>query len=190
MSAVSSLRARPRVAVLLPMLVLAGIAAASVPAAAEDAGGGGDSFVSLPCPIEGQEGAVVLGRDGGFQAACLALSRPPDPGPWTGEDTEGVDGSSQFCPRPVLSVLDEGGAVTIRFLSAPSGSFLANPAACCRALLVAADPRDGRVRIATDGGAGDCFGGTDDDSYEDLYRWDGTELTFIESRREDATPVE
>ena len=185
MPVVSSLRACLLRSVLLPGL----LAAAPVPAAAEDSPGGSDPFVSLPCPIEGQKGAVVLGRGGGFQAACLALSRPHDPGPWTAEDAARMDGSSRFCPRPVLSVLDASGAVTIRFLSAAPGSFLADPAVCCRAELIAADPWDGLVRVATDGAAGDCFGGTVNSASEDIYRWDGAELSFIESHREDAAPA-
>jgi hypothetical protein len=186
MFVVSSLRAHSLLLAVLPALLVATPGSA----AAEDVSTEGDPFVSLPCPIEGQEGAIVLGRGGGFQAACLALSRPHDPGPWTGDDTERVDGSSQFCPRPVLSVLDESGAVTIRFLPAAPESFLADPAACCRASVIAADPWDGRVRVATGGPGRDCFGGADGDAYEDLYRWEGTELSFIESRAEDEKPTE
>ena len=154
-----------------------------------------DGFVSHPCPIEGQEKAVVLGAHGSFQAACLALSTPHNAGPWPPEDTGRITGSSRFCPRAVLTVLDQSGAMTVRFLPAPKESFLADPAACCHAAEISVDPADGRVRIASaaptaDEPARSCFGGPAEGSVEDLYRWDGSELKFLESRHEGANPAE
>jgi hypothetical protein len=173
-------------AFLVPALLLLTLALAGAPrpAAAED------GFAAHPCPIEGQETAVVLGHDGSFQAACLALSRPRDPGPWTAADAARVDGSSRYCPRAVLTVLDQSGAMTIRFLPAARESFLSNPAACCRAAEIGVDPADGRVRISTAGPAPDCLGGSALTAHEDLYRWDGAELKFVESRRGEAKPAQ
>lgn len=168
-------------ALLLLTLALAG---AARPAAAED------GFATHPCPIEGQENAAVLGHDGAFQAACLALSRPHDAGPWTAADAAHVDGSSRYCPRAVLTVLDQSGAMTIRFLPAAKESFLGNPTACCRAAEIAVDPADGQVRIGTKGPGPDCLGGAALTAHEDLYRWDGAELKFIESRRGEAKPAQ
>ena len=176
-------------ALLVPALLLLALAALALagtprPAAAED------GFAAHPCPIEGQENAVVLGHDGAFQAACLALSRPHDPGPWTPADAAHIDGSSRYCPRAVLTVLDQSGAMTIRFLPAAKESFLANPAACCRAAEISVDVEDGRVRIGTAGPGPDCLGGATLTAHEDLYRWDGTELKFTESRRGEAKPAQ
>jgi hypothetical protein len=172
-------------AILVPALLLLTLALMPPrPAAAED------GFAAHPCPIEGQENAVVLGHDGAFQAACLALSRPHDAGPWTAADAGRVDGSSRYCPRAVLTVLDQSGAMTIRFLPAAKESFLSNPAACCRAAEISVDAADGQVRIGTAGPAPDCLGGATLTAHEDLYRWDGAELKFIESRRGEAKPAQ
>jgi hypothetical protein len=171
-------------ALLLLTLALSAFPLAPRPAAAED------GFAAYPCPIEGQENAVVLGHDGSFQAACLALSRPHDAGPWTAEDAGRVDGSSRYCPRAVLTVLDQSGAMTIRFLPAAKDSFLSNPAACCRAAEISVDVEDGRVRIGTTGPGLDCLGGSALTAHEDLYRWDGAELKFIESRSGEAKPAQ
>lgn len=170
------------VALLLPLLLALG---AARPAAAAE-----DGFVAHPCPIEGQTGAVVLGKEGGFQAACLSLSQPREPGPWTGADAERVTGSSRFCPRPVLAVLDNEGVMTVRFLPLAEGSYLADPAACCLGGEISVNPKDGRVRIATDGPGADCFGGSASATHQDIYRWDGSELRFLETRTEEAAPAE
>jgi len=173
-------------ALFLLTLALIGLAltGAPLPAAAED------GFATHPCPIEGQENAVVLGHDGALQAACLALSHPHDAGPWAGDDAAHVNGSSRYCPRAVLTVLDQSGAMTIRFLPAAKESFLADPAACCRAAEISVDPADGRVRIGTNGPGSDCLGGATLTAHEDLYVWDGAELTFVESRRGEAKPAQ
>ncbi len=148
-----------------------------------------DPYVAYPCPIQGQDSAVVLGSDHDLQSACLALSNPNQPGPWTIADQERVDGSSQFCPRPVLTVLDQTGAMTIRFLPAEKGSLLADPAACCRAAEISSDPGTGRVKIVSIPGP-DCLDGTPSPARTDLYRWNGVELTFQESVRDGAGSVQ
>lgn len=169
-------------AVLLPLVCTIGGARAADAATS-------DPYVAYPCPIQGQDNAVVLGSDHDLQSACLALSNPNQPGPWTLADQERVDGSSQFCPRPVLTVLDQTGAMTVRFLPAEKGSFLADPAACCRAAEISSDPGTGRVKIVSSPGP-DCLDGTPSPTRTDLYRWNGVELTFQESVREDAGSVE
>lgn len=142
-----------------------------------------DPYVAYPCPIQGQDSAVVLGSEHDLQSACLALSKPNQPGPWTAADGQHVDGSSRFCPRPVLTVLDQTGAMTIRFLPAEEGSLLADPAACCRAAEIASDPGTGRVKITSSPGP-DCLDGTPRPGRTDLYRWNGVDLTFQESVRD------
>jgi hypothetical protein len=166
---------------LLPLSLMLG---AIRPAAAED------GFVAHRCPIEGQTGAVVLGQDGDFQAVCLSLSQPREPGPWAGTDVARVTGSPRFCPRPVLAVLDNEGAMTVRFLPLAQGSYLADPSACCLGGEISVNPQDGRVRIATGGPGRDCFGGSANATHEDIYRWDGSELRFLESRTEEAEPAQ
>lgn len=180
-------RALPAILVPAPLLLTLALIALSLaprPAAAQD------GFAAHPCPIEGQETAVVLGHDGSFQAACLALSQPHDAGPWTAADAARVDGSSRYCPRAILTVLDQSGAMTIRFLPAARESFLGNPAACCRAAEISVDVQDGQVRIGTAGPGPDCLGGSALTAHEDLYRWDGAELKFIESRSGEAKPAQ
>jgi hypothetical protein len=176
-------------AILVPALLLLTLALTAL-SLAPRAVAAEDGFAAHPCPIEGQEHAVVLGHDGAFQAACLALSRPHDAGPWAPADAGRVDGSSRYCPRAVLTVLDQSGAMTIRFLPAAKESFLSNPAACCRAAEISVDPADGRVRIGATGPGPDCLGGSALTAHEDLYRWDGAELKFIESRRGEAKPAQ
>jgi hypothetical protein len=171
---------------LLPLaLLLAGAALRPAQAAADENG-----FVTHGCPIEGQTGAVVLGREGDFQAACLSLSKPREPGPWSDADADRVTGSARFCPRPVLALLDQEGVMTVRFLPLAEGSYLADPAACCLGGRISVNPKDGRVRIATDGPGPDCLGGSASAAHEDIYRWDGTELRFLETRTEEAPPPE
>lgn len=175
-------RALPALALLLPLVLLA---AASRPAAAAE-----DGFVAHGCPIEGQANAVVLATEGAFQAACLALSRPKEPGPWTAQEAERVTGSPRFCPRPVLAVLDKEGMMTVRFLPLAEGSYLADPSACCLGGEISVNPKDGRVRIATRGSGPDCLGGGGSAAHEDIYRWDGAELHFLETRTEETAPAE
>ena len=177
----------PSLLSLLPLsLFLAAVASSPSAAQAEDESG----FVARDCPIEGQKDAVVLARDGDFQAACLSLSKPRQPGPWSAADAGRVTGSARFCPRPVLALLDEEGVMTVRFLPLSEGSYLADPAACCLGGSISVNPRDGRVRIATDRPGRDCFGGEASASHEDIYRWDGNELRFLETRTEQEAPAE
>ena len=74
----------------------------------------------------------------------------------------------------------------MRFLQLAEGSYLAAPRSCCLGGRISVNPQDGRVRIATDGAGQDCLGGGTSASHEDIYRWDGTELRFLETRTEEA----
>jgi hypothetical protein len=186
-TAASRTRRTPGPGWLVAVLLLPSAGLAGVPAAAgagEDAG-----YVAYPCPIQGQDSAVVLGVDHGLQSACLALSRPSHPGPWMTDDGPAdIDGSSRFCPRPVLTVLDATGAMTVRFLQAEEDSFLADPTACCRPARILSDPDTGQVKIAGASGP-NCLDGTPAGGRTDIYLWNGIELTFKESLTEDAAEL-
>src|SRR5690554_6495037 len=98
------------------VVLLAPILLGGVPGAAGAQPEDEPDFVAYPCPIEGQKNAVVLGRDDSFQSACMSLSKPREPGPWSEADAGRITGSARFCPRPVLALLDPEGTVTVRFL--------------------------------------------------------------------------
>lgn len=79
------MRTAPPLRRLLPLCPLSALMGAAAPVPVVALVGTENGFVAYACPIEGQKGAMVLGHDGDFQAACLSLSRPgPGPSPMSG----------------------------------------------------------------------------------------------------------
>jgi hypothetical protein len=134
-------------------------------------------FGTPPCSIPGRRGAIGIAARGGAKAACVELvdaksEALEEPDPKTGMS------SRWTCPRLRFVVLDPQGKLAMREMPLPGRG--SGPDDCCNFTTLTVKEEGGAtwLRIESDGLSRNCFGGTATWTYDEIFRWDGRQLTL------------
>jgi hypothetical protein len=134
-------------------------------------------FGTPPCSIPERRGAMGIAARGGAKAACVELVDAKSealekPDPKTGMSFRWT------CPGLRFVVLDPRGQLATREMPLPDRG--SEPDDCCNFTTLTVKEEGGAtwVRIGSDGLSRNCFGGTATWTYDEIFRWDGRQLTL------------